>query len=148
MLSQRPTTLRLSAMSYGAKMIASTSSSSSSSSMSLRNPSLQLRFSSTTSLFNGGVLRGGNKNRVSFSSASRFAHVSLRCYASSSGFDRVRVQNPIVEMDGEFTFSMFGWRENDGKLRNSMQQSIIFRSFLGVWRFLCVSFCLSFCSLR
>lgn len=100
MLSPRATTtLRLSAMS-GAKMLTSSCSSSASSSMALRSPRLHLQFpSSGPKLSNGVVLRG---NRVSFASSStRFAHASLRCYASSAGSDRVRVENPIVEMDGE-----------------------------------------------
>ncbi|KAJ7974603.1 Isocitrate dehydrogenase [NADP] [Quillaja saponaria] len=63
---------------------------SSSSSLALKNPSL--RFTSRPRLFNG-VPFG---NRVSFS--ANFNHVSLRCYAASSGSDRIRVQNPIVEM--------------------------------------------------
>lgn len=135
MLLPRTTALRLSAMSSGAKMLASTSSSSSSF-LAVRNPSF---FSSTsTRLFNGGVLHRGNKNRVSFSSATSFANASLRCYASSTGFDRVQVQNPIVEMDGEFTGSLFGWRENYGKW---------FFFFWSIWiaclnwEFLCCSFC-------
>ena len=103
MLLPRTTALRLSAMSSGAKMLTSTSSSSSSF-LAVRNPSF---FSSTsTRLFNGGVLHRGNKNRVSFSSATSFANASLRCYASSTGFDRVQVQNPIVEMDGEFLVAL------------------------------------------
>jgi hypothetical protein len=100
MLSPRATTtLRLSAMS-GAKMVTSSCSSAASSSMALRSHSLHLQFPSSGPRFsNGIVLRG---NRVSFASSStRFAHASLRCYASSAGSDRVRVENPIVEMDGE-----------------------------------------------
>ena len=131
MLLPRTTALRLSAMSSGAKMLASTSSSSSSF-LAVRNPSF---FSSTsTRLFNGGVLHRGNKNRVSFSSATSFANASLRCYASSTGFDRVQVQNPIVEMDGEFRGSLFGWRGND----------VFFKSIWIAclnWGFLCCSFC-------
>lgn len=100
MLSPRATrTLRLSAMS-GAKMVTSSCSSSASSSMALRGHSLHSQFPSSGPRFsNGIVLRG---NRVSFASSStRFAHASLRCYASSAGSDRVRVENPVVEMDGE-----------------------------------------------
>ncbi|XP_050271174.1 isocitrate dehydrogenase [NADP] isoform X1 [Quercus robur] len=111
MLLPRTKALRLSAMSSGAKMLASTSSSSSSF-LAVRNPS----FSSTsTRLFNGGVLHRGNKNRVSFSSATRFANASLRCYASSAGFDRVQVQNPIVEMDGD-EMTRIIWRMIKDKL--------------------------------
>ncbi|CAB4275242.1 unnamed protein product [Prunus armeniaca] len=68
-------------------------SSSASSSVAMRNPSLS--FSSSPRLFNGVPVG----NRVSFS--VRFSHTSLRCYASSPGFDKIRVQNPIVEMDGD-----------------------------------------------
>lgn len=93
--------LRLSAI-FGTTMISSSSSSSSlSSSKALRNPTF---FSaSSPRLFNGAL----PTSRVCFS--SRFAHASLRCYASSSGFDRIQVQNPIVEMDGLFvnTTSIF-----------------------------------------
>ena len=92
-------------------MLASISSSSSSF-FAVRNPSFS---SISTRLFNGGVLHSSNKNRVSFSPAARFTNALLRCYASSIGFDRVQVQNAIVEMDGEFSGSLFGWRENDGK---------------------------------
>jgi hypothetical protein len=100
MLSTRAmTTLRLSTMS-GAKTLTSSCSSSASSSMALRSPRMHLQFpSSGQRLSNGVVLRG---NRVSFASSStRFSHASLRCFASSAGSDRVRVENPIVEMDGE-----------------------------------------------
>lgn len=85
-------TLRLTAI-FGTTMISS-SSSSLSSSKALRSP---IFFSSSSSrLFNGAL----PANRVCFS--PRFAHASLRCYASSLGFDRIQVQNPIVEMDGLF----------------------------------------------
>lgn len=75
-------------------MAGATMLSSSQSSTVVKNPSLGAL--SNPRLFNG-VLPGNN---VSFS--TRFNHVSLRCYASSAGFDRVRVLNPIVEMDGNF----------------------------------------------
>ncbi|XWS40718.1 hypothetical protein CRYUN_Cryun17cG0019400 [Craigia yunnanensis] len=73
------------------------SSSSSSSILALRNknPS-SLLSSSSFRLFSNGALN----NRVVFSSHFPRA-VSLRCFASSSGFDRVQVQYPIVEMDGD-----------------------------------------------
>ncbi|XP_020414773.1 isocitrate dehydrogenase [NADP], chloroplastic/mitochondrial isoform X2 [Prunus persica] len=80
--------LQLSAMSRAAMI-----SSSASSSVAMRNPSLS--FSSSPRLFNGVPVG----NRVSFS--VRFSHTSLRCYASSPGLDKIRVQNPIVEMDGD-----------------------------------------------
>ncbi|TYJ17154.1 hypothetical protein E1A91_A09G032300v1 [Gossypium mustelinum] len=43
---------------------------------------------------------GALNNRVVFT-AQFFRAVSLRCYASTSGFDRVQVRNPVVEMDGD-----------------------------------------------
>ncbi|KAL6139584.1 hypothetical protein ACLB2K_057888 [Fragaria x ananassa] len=80
--------LQLSAMSLAALI-----SSSSSSIIAPRNPSFS--FTSAPSLFNNGV-----RNRVSFAATTN--RTSLRCYAATSGgFDRVRVQNPIVEMDGD-----------------------------------------------
>ncbi|KAB2064584.1 hypothetical protein ES319_A09G030100v1 [Gossypium barbadense] len=43
---------------------------------------------------------GALNNRVVFT--AQFSRVvSLRCYASTSGFDRVQVRNPVVEMDGD-----------------------------------------------
>uniref|UniRef100_UPI0005CA6F3F isocitrate dehydrogenase [NADP] n=1 Tax=Fragaria vesca subsp. vesca TaxID=101020 RepID=UPI0005CA6F3F len=80
--------LQLSAMSRAALI-----SSSSSSIIAPRNPSFS--FTSSPSLFNNGV-----RNRVSFAPTTN--RTSLRCYAAAAGgFDRVRVQNPIVEMDGD-----------------------------------------------
>ncbi|XP_022741688.1 isocitrate dehydrogenase [NADP], chloroplastic/mitochondrial-like [Durio zibethinus] len=73
------------------------SSSSSSSIIALRNKNPSFLFSSSSSrLFSNGALN----NQVVFSSHFPRA-VSLRCFASSSGFDRVQVLNPIVEMDGD-----------------------------------------------
>lgn len=86
--------LQLSAMSRAAMM--------SSSSMAQRNPSFS--FTSTPRLFNGVPLGNGNGNRISFAARSDFT--SVRCYASSTGFDRIRVQNPIVEMDGQLAKAM------------------------------------------
>ncbi|PON84229.1 Isocitrate dehydrogenase NADP-dependent [Trema orientale] len=83
------TKLRLSAMA-GATMI----SSSSSSCKALSNP-IFFFSSSSPKLFNGV----SSPNRLTFS--ARFTPASLRCYASSSGIDRIQVQNPIVEMDGD-----------------------------------------------
>lgn len=107
--------LQLSAMSRAAMI-----SSSASSSVAMRNPSLS--FSSSPRLFNGVPVG----NRVSFS--VRFSHTSLRCYASSPGFDKIRVQNPIVEMDGQFpkcynhsallfSDALLGLWESTGKIR-------------------------------
>ncbi|PRQ44186.1 putative isocitrate dehydrogenase (NADP(+)) [Rosa chinensis] len=65
---------------------------SSSSSIAPRNPSFS--FTSTPRRFNGVG------NRVSFAATSN--RTSLRCYASTSGgFEKVRVKNRIVEMDGD-----------------------------------------------
>jgi isocitrate dehydrogenase len=71
-----------------------------------RNPNF-FHFSSISRNYGNGISGGAFvKNRVTFSSpASHFTRaLSLRCFSSSSssssGFDRVQVQNPIVEMDG------------------------------------------------
>ncbi|XP_021298934.1 isocitrate dehydrogenase [NADP], chloroplastic/mitochondrial [Herrania umbratica] len=91
--------VRLGAISSppGSTMLASSFSSSPSASIlgfRNKNPS-SLFFSSSTHFSNGTV-----GNRVVFS--SHFPRsVSLRCFASFPGFDRVQVQNPIVEMDGD-----------------------------------------------
>ncbi|XVE67893.1 hypothetical protein DITRI_Ditri09bG0024500 [Diplodiscus trichospermus] len=90
--------LRLGAISSSPALTMLSSSSFSSSSSSVlalrnKNPSSLL---SSSRLFSNGALG----NRVAFSSHFPRA-VSLRCFASSSGFDRVQVQNPIVEMDGD-----------------------------------------------
>ncbi|XP_065877564.1 isocitrate dehydrogenase [NADP] [Euphorbia lathyris] len=54
-------------------------------------------FSSNSNLFHG---RSFFRTGVSFS--YQFVQApSLRCFASSTAFDRVHVQNPIVEMDGD-----------------------------------------------
>lgn len=97
--------LQLSAMSRAAMM--------SSSSMAQRNPSFS--FASTPRLFNGVPLGNGNGNgnRISFAARSDFT--SVRCYASSTGFDRIRVQNPIVEMDGD-EMTRIIWRAIKEKL--------------------------------
>ncbi|EOY02459.1 hypothetical protein SCA6_017741 [Theobroma cacao] len=91
--------LRLRALSSppGSTMLASSFSSSSSSSiLGLRNKNPSSLFFSSSRHFSNGALG----NRVVFSSHFPRA-VSLRCFASSTGFDRVQVQNPIVEMDGD-----------------------------------------------
>lgn len=91
--------LRLRALSSppGSTMLASSFSSSSSSSiLGLRNKNPSSLFFSSSRHFSNGALG----NRVVFSSHFPRA-VSLRCFASSTGFDRVQVQNPIVEMDGK-----------------------------------------------
>jgi isocitrate dehydrogenase len=72
-----------------------------------RNPNF-FHFSSISRNYGNGISGGAFvKNRVTFSSpASHITRaLSLRCFSSSSsssssGFDRVQVQNPIVEMDG------------------------------------------------
>lgn len=91
-ISMLRTKIRLSTMAGAAAV----STPALSSSAALRNPSLSFPSSSR---FLNGVLIG---NRVSFSVGS--AHASLRCYASLSALDRVKVQNPIVEMDGELEY--------------------------------------------
>ena len=54
---------------------------------------------SPSTLFNWRLLRNQLPCRI------RSPAVSLRCYASSSGFDRVRVSSPVVEMDGKVSCS-------------------------------------------
>lgn len=81
-----------------AAMLSSSSSSSaglSSSFVSSRNLCKSPGFLSS-GMFSGGASR----NRVSFPVQFRRA-LSVRCFASSGGSDRIQVQNPIVEMDGE-----------------------------------------------
>ncbi|CAN1853251.1 Isocitrate dehydrogenase [NADP], chloroplastic/mitochondrial [Linum perenne] len=89
-------TLRLPVMSGAAAML-----SSSKSSLALRHPSFSF---SSASTFSNGLGKVGDglfaRTRVSYSSPLVGA-VALRCFASSSNSDRVKVQNPIVEMDGD-----------------------------------------------
>ncbi|KAM7512472.1 hypothetical protein LguiB_011347 [Lonicera macranthoides] len=75
--------------------VSSMLSSSPSSSLTLKNPCLPI--SSNPKLFSGVFFN----NRLTPS--SRFSHASLRCFAVSATatVDKVRVQNPIVEMDGD-----------------------------------------------
>lgn len=65
-----------------------------------RSPNF-FHFSSDSRNYGNGISGGASvRNRVTFSSSTSRA-LSLRCFSSSSsGFDRVQVQNPIVEMDG------------------------------------------------
>ncbi|KAG4179350.1 hypothetical protein ERO13_A10G103000v2 [Gossypium hirsutum] len=72
----------------------STMLSSSSSILALRsnNPASLL----PSRFFSNGVLN----NQLVFSPHFQRS-ISLRCFASSSGFDKVQVLNPIVEMDGD-----------------------------------------------
>ncbi|TYI60368.1 hypothetical protein E1A91_D10G099500v1 [Gossypium mustelinum] len=80
---------------------ASSSSPASSTMLSSSSSILALRSNNPTSrlpsrFFSNGVLN----NQLVFS--PRFPRaISLRCFASSSGFDKVQVLNPIVEMDGD-----------------------------------------------
>lgn len=80
---------------YRAGVTMLSSSTSSSSSAALSSSWKSPRFLSS------GVFSGGaSRNRVAF--AVRFHRASaVRCFASSGGSDRIQVQNPIVEMDGE-----------------------------------------------
>lgn len=68
--------------------------SSSSSTLVVKNPSLS--FASK----NSGLLHGYVRSRVWFRRQVAPA-TSLRCFASAAGFEKVQVQNPIVEMDGK-----------------------------------------------
>lgn len=75
----------------GATMLSSSTALSS----SLVSPRKSLGFLSS-GMFSGGASR----NRVSFPLQFHRAS-SVRCFASSGVSDRIQVQNPIVEMDGE-----------------------------------------------
>lgn len=56
-----------------------------------------------------GIFSGGaSRNRVAFPVRFRRA-LSVRCFASSGGSDRIQVQNPIVEMDGEILRATMFW---------------------------------------
>lgn len=81
------TGLRFSAMSSATAML-------SSSTAAVKNPSLS--FSSK----NSGLFSGYTRNRVWFRNQLA-PSMSFRCFASATGIDRVKVQNPIVEMDGK-----------------------------------------------
>ncbi|CAK7328088.1 unnamed protein product [Dovyalis caffra] len=71
----------------------------------IRNPSFFHLSSNSRTLFNNNYGNGAGggfvNNRVTFSSSHFARAVSLRCFYSSTAFDRVQVQNPIVEMDGD-----------------------------------------------
>ncbi|XAR58207.1 Isocitrate dehydrogenase (NADP(+)) [Bertholletia excelsa] len=84
--------LRATSRAAAAMMSATTSSSSLA---ALKNPSLLFR--SSPKLLNGVRI----KTSTSLCH-NRFTKASFRCFASSSSaVDKVRVQNPIVEMDGD-----------------------------------------------
>ncbi|KAJ0053504.1 hypothetical protein Pint_02766 [Pistacia integerrima] len=97
--------IRINAMSSAATIL----SSSSSSTLAVKSPSSS--FSSKNScMFNGFV-----KNRVAFCN-QQAPSVSLRCFATTAaGIDRVKVQNPIVEMDGD-EMTRIIWRMIKDKL--------------------------------
>ncbi|KAG5534895.1 hypothetical protein RHGRI_022873 [Rhododendron griersonianum] len=44
---------------------------------------------------------------------SLFAKSSLRCFASSAAMEKVKVQNPIVEMDGDEMARIIWWMIKD-----------------------------------
>ncbi|XP_006446550.2 isocitrate dehydrogenase [NADP], chloroplastic/mitochondrial [Citrus clementina] len=83
--------LRSSVMSSAA----ATTKMMSSSTVAVKNPRWSLSSSNNSGLFSGYV-----NNRVSFRNQLAPA-MSFRCFASATGIDRVKVQNPIVEMDGD-----------------------------------------------
>ncbi|GFY83131.1 isocitrate/isopropylmalate dehydrogenase family protein [Actinidia rufa] len=68
----------------------------------LKYPSLS--FALNPKLFAGVFFR----NRVSISS-NHFANASLRCFASSTAMEKIKVQNPIVEMDGDEMARVMWW---------------------------------------
>lgn len=77
----------------GVTMLSSATSSSSSAALSSSWKSPQF--------LSSGVFSGAaSRNRVAFPVRFHRA-LSVRCFASSGGSDRIQVQNPIVEMDGE-----------------------------------------------
>ncbi|OWM70646.1 hypothetical protein CDL15_Pgr014319 [Punica granatum] len=105
--------LRSSAMTAGATFLSSKLSPRSSF-ISLSNPGLRLHSSSSSwssCLFHGGIPR----DRVSFAGGS--GRVTLRCFASAAApsADRIQVQNPIVEMDGD-EMTRIIWRMIKDKL--------------------------------
>lgn len=81
--------------SLTAMLSSSTSAGLSSSFASTRNSWKSPGFLSS-GIFSGGA----SMNRVSFHVQPHRAS-AVRCFASSGGSDRIQVQNPIVEMDGE-----------------------------------------------
>ncbi|XP_026405006.1 isocitrate dehydrogenase [NADP]-like isoform X2 [Papaver somniferum] len=68
---------------------------STSSSPSLKNPSFSTKRFPNSSPFNGVFFRNQNKTQDCFRKSS------IRCFVSASAVDRIKVQNPIVEMDGD-----------------------------------------------
>ncbi|XP_077219887.1 isocitrate/isopropylmalate dehydrogenase family protein [Tasmannia lanceolata] len=59
-----------------------------------KNPNPKLFSAKHQCSFNGILLKNPNLSNRSY-------NVSLRCFASSAAIDRIKVQNPIVEMDGD-----------------------------------------------
>ncbi|KAL1205989.1 Isocitrate dehydrogenase [NADP], chloroplastic/mitochondrial [Cardamine amara subsp. amara] len=78
-----------------AAMLSSSSSGLSPSFISTRNS-----WKSPGFLSSGIVSGGASTNRVAFPVQFNRAS-SVRCFASSGGSDKIQVQNPIVEMDGD-----------------------------------------------
>lgn len=89
--------------SLAAMLSSSTTAGLSSSFVSTRNSWKSSGFLSS-GIFSGGASR----NRVTFPFQFHRAS-SVRCFASSGGSDRIQVQNPIVEMDGETFCAIIDW---------------------------------------
>lgn len=89
------------------RAMARASSALSSSSSSLARKSPRLAITSSPKLFKEVFFR----NRLSF--PTRLPNASIRCSASTASGtapaetkDKIRVQNPIVEMDGKFSIQL------------------------------------------
>ncbi|CAL5370530.1 unnamed protein product [Camellia sinensis] len=98
----------------GLRLCAMSGAAATATSFALKNPSLSLNPNPNPNpkLFNGVF----SKNRVSFSYNNLFSKASIRCFASSSAIDnKLKVQNPIVEMDGD-EMTRIIWRMIKDKL--------------------------------
>ncbi|KAI8018342.1 hypothetical protein LOK49_LG04G03634 [Camellia lanceoleosa] len=94
----------------GLRLCAMSGAAATATSFALKNPSLSLN--PNPKLFNGVF----SKNCVSFSYNNLFSKASLRCFASSTAVDnKLKVQNPIVEMDGD-EMTRIIWRMIKDKL--------------------------------
>ncbi|KAI3976363.1 hypothetical protein MKX01_026371 [Papaver californicum] len=83
---------------------------SSPSSISFKNPSCSTKKNQNSSPSNGVFFRTQNKTQDCFRRSSR------RCFVSASAVYRIKVQNPIVEMDGDEMTRVI-WKMIKDKLR-------------------------------
>ncbi|KAF5958687.1 hypothetical protein HYC85_005912 [Camellia sinensis] len=96
----------------GLRLCAMSGAAATATSFALKNPSLSLNPNPNPKLFNGVF----SKNRVSFSYNNLFSKASIRSFASSSAIDnKLKVQNPIVEMEGD-EMTRIIWRMIKDKL--------------------------------